>query len=90
MVKKIFSDTGEEALAFLHAKEDSTLESLHQSLFKQISSCRKAGEVDASTDAMNILNKMPRFLSKFLVWLLTPSGHPRLDPPEHHRHRPLL
>ena len=72
VVKKIFSDNGGEGLAFLRAKEDSTLESLHESLFKQISSCRKSENGDSSTDdAMNILNKLPRFLSKFLVWLLT-------------------
>ena len=72
VVKKIFSDNGGEGLAFLRAKEDSTLESLHESLFKQISSCRKSENGDSSTDdAMNILNKLPRFLSKFLIWLLT-------------------
>lgn len=72
VVKKIFSDNGGEGLAFLRAKEDSTLESLHESLFKQISSCRKSENGDSSTDdAMNILNKLPRFLSKFLIWILT-------------------
>ena len=66
VVKKIFSDNGGEGLAFLRAKEDSTLESLHESLFKQISSCRKSENGDSSTDdAMNILNKLPR-----LIWLL--------------------
>ena len=70
VVKKLFSDEAGEALAFLHSKDDSTLDSLHHELFRQISACR-SDYVDESTDAMDILNKMPRFLSKFLVWLLT-------------------
>lgn len=70
VVKKQFSDDGGEALAFLHAKEDSTLDSLHEQLYKQISECR-SDYVDPSTGAMDFLNKLPRFLSKFLIWILT-------------------
>ncbi len=69
-VKKEFSDNGGEALAFLHAREDSTLTSLHEQLYQQISECR-SDHVDASTDAMDFFNKLPRFLSKFIVWLMT-------------------
>ena len=70
VVKKLFSDEGGEALAFLHFTDDDTLDSTHQKIYDQISSCR--GEsVDRSTDSMDILNKMPRFLSKFLVWIIT-------------------
>ena len=36
VVKKQFSDTSEEGLAFIYATEDSTLDSLHEDLFKQI------------------------------------------------------
>ena len=70
VVKKQFSDEGGEALAFIHAKDEDTIDTIHQSIFKQISSCR-GDEVDRSTDSMDILNKMPRFLSKFLVWIIT-------------------
>ncbi len=70
VVKKEFSDDGGEALAVLHAKEDSTLDTLHQQLYEQISECR-SDHVDPSTGAMDFLNKLPRFLSKFLIWLLT-------------------
>lgn len=70
VVKKQFSDNGGEALAFLHAKDDSTLTSLHEDLFQQISNCR-SDQVDASTDAMDFFNKMPRFLGKFIVWIMT-------------------
>ena len=70
VVKKLFSDEGGEALAFLHTVGEDTIESLHQKLFEQISSCR-GNSVDRSTDSMDILNKMPRFLAKFLVYLIT-------------------
>lgn len=70
VVKKLFSDDGGEALAFLHTKEEDTIDTLHEKLFKQISSCR-GDSVDRSTDSMDILNKMPRFLAKFLVWVIT-------------------
>lgn len=70
VVKKQFSDEGGEALAFLHTVPEDTMDTLHQKLFKQISSCR-GNSVDRSTDSMDILNKMPRFLAKFLVYLIT-------------------
>ena len=59
VVKKIFSDNGGEGLAFLRAKEDSTLESLHESLFKQISSCRKSEKLAVVLCGLGLL------------WLLT-------------------
>lgn len=70
VVKKIFSDEGGEALAVVKAKEDSTIDTIHQNLYDQIRSLR-GGKVDGSTDSMDILNRMPRFLSKFLVWIIT-------------------
>ena len=72
VVKKQFSDSGAEALAFLHAKNTDTLETVHQEIFRQVTSRRTGGDgEDQSTDSMDILNKMPRFLSKFLVWIIT-------------------
>ena len=70
VVKKKFSDSGAEALAFLHTKPEDTIDTLHEKLYQQITSCR-SDKADRSTDSMDILNKMPRFLAKFLVWLIT-------------------
>jgi len=70
VVKKLFSDDAGEALAVVHAKDESTITSLHEDIFRQVSSCR-SDKVDASTDSMNFFNRMPRFLGKFLVWILT-------------------
>ena len=66
VVKKQFSDSAAEALAFIHAKDEDTIDTIHQKLFEQITSCR--GETaDSSTDSMNIISSLPRFLTKFVV-----------------------
>lgn len=71
IVKKQFSDNGGEGLAFLRAKDDSTLDSLHEDLYRQITSCRSGKDSSGTDDTMEILNKLPRFISKFLLWILT-------------------
>ncbi len=70
VVKKQFADEAHEGLAFVHAKPDSTLDSIHEDLRRQILDCR-SGKGDASSDSMEMFNRMPRFLSKFLVWIIT-------------------
>ena len=64
-VKKIFSDEGGEALAFIHAKDDYTLETVHNEIFRQVSYL-KSDKNDPSTDAMDVIQKAPRFLLKFI------------------------
>ena len=66
VVKKQFSDNGGEALAFLYAEPCDTLDSIRGKIFSQISDCR-SDKVDESTSAMDIFNKMPRFLAKAIV-----------------------
>jgi len=70
VVKKGFSDEGEEALAFLYADPTDTVFTLHDKLKEQITFCR-SDALDESSNSMDILTKMPRFLSRFLVWLIT-------------------
>ena len=48
MVKKQFSDKGAEALAFLHGREDDTVEDVHAYIRQQVTECR-SDKVDAST-----------------------------------------
>ncbi len=69
-MKKSFDDDAREGLAFIHSKEDDTIDTIHEELRRQITSC-KGGKVDKSSDAMDIFNKLPRFLSKFIVWIMT-------------------
>ena len=66
VVKKLFADQGAEALAFLHLKDEDNLDSIHESIYEQISACRSE-QADSSTDAMDMFNKMPRWLAKTLV-----------------------
>ena len=72
VVKKQFSDKGAEALAFLHSKEDNTLADVHAYIRSQVQECRSE-KVDSSTENMDILNKLPRWLGKtavrFIMWL---------------------
>lgn len=64
-IKKVFSDHGEEALAFLHSKESDTIDTIHQEIYRQVSFCR-SDKKDASTASMDALQKLPRFLLKFV------------------------
>ena len=61
VVKKQFSDKGAEALAFLHSREDFCLQDVHQYIRSQVTECR-SDKVDSSTESMDILNKLPRWL----------------------------
>jgi hypothetical protein len=70
VVKKEFADNGGEALAFLHFRDEDTLDSIHLRIVEQITSCR-GDKADGSTESMDFFNSMPRFLAKFIVWLVT-------------------
>lgn len=67
IVKKKFSDNGGESLAFIHAKDEETVDTLHEQLFKKIMNCRSEETGDSTEGAMDILNKMPRWLSKTAI-----------------------
>ena len=67
VVKKLFSDQGAEALAFIHAKDNDTIDTIHQNIYEQVSYCKKEGTTDSSTESMDIMNKLPRFVSKTAI-----------------------
>lgn len=69
VIKKQFNDTSEEGLAFVYANEDSTIDSVREDLYKQISYVKKGGS-DASSDAMDILKKLPRPILKLVMAIL--------------------
>ena len=69
VVKKEFADNGGEALAFIHSTPDFTFEDVHQSIFKQVSFCR-SDAVDPSTQTLDVVSKLPRFLIKGVVRFL--------------------
>ena len=72
-VKKLFADDGAEALAFIHAKDSDTLDSIHDEIFRQVSFCRSEAK-DPSTAAMDVVQKTPRALLR-----LAGSGFRYLD-----------
>ncbi|MBQ9535889.1 MAG: 2-oxo acid dehydrogenase subunit E2 [Clostridia bacterium] len=71
VVKKEFDDESEEALAFIYAEPEDTVHTVHEKIRAQIKDCRRDDVTDRSTQSMEILNKMPRFLSKSLVRFIT-------------------
>ncbi len=66
VVKKIFSDKGAEALAFLHTDPADTIDSIHEKIYEQVSSCRSE-QVDSSTENMDIISKLPRWVARAAV-----------------------
>ena len=66
VVKKLFSDDGGEALAFIHAKPEDTIDTVHEEIYHKVSYCRSEKK-DKSTQSMDLFNKMPRFLSKTII-----------------------
>ena len=64
-IKKVFSDHGGEALAFIHSKGTDTIDTIHQELYRQISYCR-SDKKDASTASMDVVQKLPRFLIRLV------------------------
>ena len=62
-IKKIFTDEGDEALAFLRAKPTDNIDSIHDEIFRQVSYVRHEGQ-DPSTESMDMLQKIPLIFKK--------------------------
>ena len=63
VVKKLFTDSGAEALALIHADPKDDIRTIHRKLYKQISSSR-SDKVDKSSESMDIVSRMPRRLTR--------------------------
>jgi len=70
VVKKEFSDNGAEGLAKLRFDADDNMDSIKDKIVEQITANR-GGKTDSSTESMDFFNRLPRFLSKFIVWCIT-------------------
>ncbi|MBE7009663.1 MAG: hypothetical protein E7422_11250, partial [Ruminococcaceae bacterium] len=64
-MKKIFTDEGDEALARIVSKPTDTVDTIHDEICRQASYVRTEGK-DASTESMDILQKVPLGLKKWL------------------------
>lgn len=67
-IKKVFSDNGGEALAFIHSKPADTIDTIHNEILRQVSVGRSDTQVDAGTASLEAVKKVPRFLVKFVGW----------------------
>ena len=56
-------------MAFIHSKPEYTIDSVHDDI-EHIVNHERSGGSDGSTDFMDIFNKMPRFLSKFIIHVI--------------------
>ena len=46
VVKKLFTDDGAEALAFIHAKENDTIDTVHQAIYDQVSGILRSANIE--------------------------------------------
>ena len=67
-VKKVFSDNGAEALAQIRTTGAETFDDIHDAIFRQVSLCR-SDEVDAGTQSLNAVAKIPGPLARFVGWV---------------------
>ncbi len=66
-IKKIFKDDAEEGMAFIRSKDTDTIETVHNDIYRQVNRCRNEKKQDSTIEAMELLNKIPRFISKAAV-----------------------
>lgn len=69
VVKKQFSDHGAEALAVLYAEDDDNLDTIHEKIRAQVYASRSE-QKDGSTEAMDIVSKLPFWVIRLFVWLV--------------------
>ena len=70
VVKKHFDDHGEEALAFKKFSPETTIDSFHEEIMKEIFECRREDKLDNSTAGMDFFMKLPRFILRLVVYIL--------------------
>ena len=67
VVKKQFNDKAEEGLAFLRFEDTDTMDSYHGKIMNIIHKTRSEEDLDTSTNAMDILNKLPQWVINTVV-----------------------
>lgn len=64
-IKKIFSDEGGEALAFIHAEDSDTIDTIHEKIYKKISVGR-SDQTDPGTASLNAVRSIPGFIAQIV------------------------
>ena len=67
VIKKQFTDSSEEGLAFIRAEEGFNIDDVHNEIYRQVTHCRTGDNKDATTEVMEVFNKLPRALSKAII-----------------------
>ena len=67
VIKKEFSDGSEEAVALLEARPDATIDTIHEEIRQRVQATRNEQKMNTTDNSMDILNKLPRFLSKTAI-----------------------
>lgn len=67
VVKKEFSDGALEGLAFFKTRPTDTIDSIHDYIRDYVRGFREKSIQNTSDDSMEILNKLPRWLSKAVI-----------------------
>ncbi len=80
VIKKQFNDVSSEGMAFVYVDKDSTIDTMREDLYKQITHVRGGGS-DSTSDAMDLLNKLPRFIVKFFILLMRWCDRHGIVPP---------
>lgn len=70
VVKKQFSDHAHEALAFKKFGPETTIDTFHEEIMKEIFECRRDDKADNTTESMDILCKIPRFILRPIFFIL--------------------
>ena len=79
MVKKQFTDDSDEAMAFIKFAPEDTIDTVHERLVKEITTCR-GDQLDNSTASFDSLCRLPRWMIRIIM-----GGARRLN---YHGHMP--
>ncbi|MBQ4382303.1 MAG: hypothetical protein II794_06160, partial [Oscillospiraceae bacterium] len=74
IVKRQFADSASEGLAIVRAEDEDNIDTIHDRIKKFVTEYRGGrNDTSGTQDSMDILNKLPRFISKaaihFIMWL---------------------
>ena len=70
VVRKQFTDTAREALAYIKFEDTDTVDTVHDKIRAEVLLNRRADTVDNSTNGMDMLTRLPRFVLRFVMWAL--------------------
>lgn len=67
VVKKLFTDDAQEAMATIKAKPGANIDTIHDEIYKRVTFCRTDSKGDSTQQLMDILNVIPRFISNSII-----------------------